>query len=85
MDPFTMVVAIVGITAAASVIRAKYAKQHRGEALGVDDPDAERMRADLSALQARVATLERIATDGASSLDREIEALRTRKEERLDR
>ena len=87
MNPFEMVVLIVAITAVASIFRAKYGVVRTGRGkeemyVGRDDPAAraetERMQAELKALKARVATLERIATDGSAALDREIEQLRHR-------
>lgn len=82
MNPFEMVVAIVAITAIASVVRAKYGvvRRHKGEdyiAPG-PDPEAERLRAELKALKDRVAVLERLATDDNSALEREFEKLRNR-------
>lgn len=82
MGPFEMVVAIVAITAIASVIRAKYGvvRRDKGEdfiARG-PDPEAERLRAEMKALKDRVAVLERLATDGNSALEREFEKLRDR-------
>ncbi|PZO88455.1 MAG: hypothetical protein DI623_12615 [Sphingomonas sanxanigenens] len=83
MNPFEMVVAIVAITAIASVIRAKYGvvrvgrgRNAREEIVGRDDPEKERLREELKALKERVAVLERLATDDSSSLEREIERLR---------
>lgn len=43
-----------------------------------DNGENERLREEVRQLKARVATLERIATDSSNSLDREIEALRDR-------
>ena len=82
MNPFEMVVAIIAITAIASVLRAKYGvvRRHKGEefiARG-PDPEAERLRAEVKALKDRVAVLERLATDGTSALKREFEKLRDR-------
>ncbi|ASY43820.1 MAG: hypothetical protein EPO45_12480 [Sphingobium sp.] len=82
MNPFEMVVAIIAITAIASVLRAKYGvvRRHKGEefiARG-PDPEAERLRAEVKALKDRVAVLERLATDGTSALEREFEKLRDR-------
>ena len=79
MNPFEMVVAIIAITAIASVLRAKYGvvRRHKGEefiARG-PDPEAERLRAEVKALKDRVAVLERLATDGTSALKREFEKL----------
>ena len=54
MNPFEMVVAIVAITAIASVIRAKYGvvrvgrgRNAREEIVGRDDPEKERLREEL--------------------------------------
>jgi uncharacterized protein YlxW (UPF0749 family) len=82
MNPFEMVVAIVAITAIASVIRAKYgvANRHKGETL-VDrgpDPEATRLREEVKALKERVAVLERLATDSSTALEREFEKLKGR-------
>lgn len=85
MNPFEMVVMIVGITAIASVLRAKYGVVRRGkgrhgveEFVGRADPDADRMRDEIKMLKERIAVLERITTDtnSAAALDREIEKLR---------
>lgn len=82
MGPFEMVVAIVAITAVASIIRAKYGvvRHSKGEALiqRSPDPDTERLRAEVKALKDRVAVLERLARDGSSALEREFEKLRDR-------
>ena len=85
MNPFEMTVLIVAIVAIASVLRAKYGvvRTRKGEQyVGHlrDDPPAkaekERMAQEIRALKDRVATLERIATDSSTALDREIEQLR---------
>ncbi len=82
MDPFQMVVAIVGITAVASVVRAKYGvvRRHKGEEFiqRGPDPEAERLRAEVKALKDRVAVLERLATDNSTALEREFEKLKDR-------
>lgn len=83
MNPFEMVVAIVAIGAIASVLRAKFGvvRRWKGEELVArpgPDPEAQALREDIRQLKARIATLERIATDGSNSLDREIESLRDR-------
>ena len=83
MNPFEMVVMIVAIVVAGSVIRAKLCARGDQQSPGTAaDPTLRRENAQLSeelrALKARVATLERIVTDGSASLDREIEALRNR-------
>lgn len=80
MNPYEMVVAIIAITAIASVIRAKYGvvRRHRGEAFMQpgSDTEAERLRAEVKALKERVAVLERLATDSSSALEREFDKLR---------
>ena len=82
MNPFEMVVLIVAITAIASIFRAKYGirRDRKGNEFPIADPDTNRMREELRTLKERVAVLERIATDGegSASLDRQIEALRSR-------
>ena len=82
MDPFQMVVAIVGFTAVASVVRAKYGvvRRHKGEEFiqRGPDPEAERLRAEVKALKDRVAVLERLATDSSTALEREFEKLKDR-------
>jgi hypothetical protein len=82
MGPFEMVVAIVAITAVASIVRAKYGvvRHGKGEALiqRSPDPETERLRAEVKALKDRVAVLERLATDGSTALEREFEKLRDR-------
>jgi hypothetical protein len=87
MNPFEMVVAIVIVSAIASVLRAKYGvtRKHRRDRFAErfdpaqqSDPDAERMREEIKVLKERIAVLERITTEtnSAVSLDREIEKLR---------
>lgn len=90
MGPFEMVVAIVGITAVASVIRAKHGirRDKHGEWRRMDG-DADRalaaennqLRDEMRGLKERIQVLERLATDDESDarrLDREIEKLRER-------
>jgi hypothetical protein len=83
MNPFEMVVAIIAITAVASVLRARYGvvRRHKGEdyvgrADARANPEAERLREEVKQLKERVAVLERLATDGTSALDREFEKLK---------
>lgn len=81
MDPFTMVVAIVGIVSLASVIRGKRRHHHEDGTATIASPDTDRMREEVRTLKERVAVLERIATDAnnrAAMLDHEIESLRGR-------
>lgn len=81
MNPFEMVVLIVGIVMIASVIKARYGvtKDRDGnEIIHRADPEAGRMKEEIAQLKERIAVLERLATDnnGALALDREIEKLR---------
>ena len=84
MNPFEMVVLIVGIVMIASIFKARYKAQHGiiededGNQRRAVDPDAARLREEVRTLKERVAVLERLATDnnGALALDREIEKLR---------
>lgn len=86
MNPFEMVVAIVGIGAVASVLRAKYGYRRRGRgeqwtAAGDSDLAAENnaLRDEMRGMKERLQVLERLATDDESDarrLDREIEKLR---------
>lgn len=82
MNQFEMIVAIVAITAIASVVRAKYGvvRRHRGEEFiqRGPDPEAERLRAEVKTLKDRVAVLERLATDSSTALEREFDKLRDR-------
>jgi hypothetical protein len=80
-NPFSMVVAIVFITAVASVLRARYGrprKSRHGEATLIGDADSGHMRDEIKQLKDRIAVLERLATDtnSTAALDREIEKLR---------
>ncbi len=82
MNPFEMVVAIVAITAIASVVRAKYGvvRSHKGEQFvgrpNQNNPEADRLREEVRQLKERVAVLERLATDSSTALDREFEKLK---------
>ncbi len=81
MNPFEMVVLIVGIVMIGSVLRARYGvtKDKLGnETFHRADPEAGRMKEEIAQLKERIAVLERLATDnnGALALDREIEKLR---------
>ena len=78
---FSTTVLIVAIVMIASVCKAKY--RHDAAGGGARDDGATRaetqaLQSEVRALKQRVATLERIATDGASALDREIDLLRDR-------
>ncbi|MEP6785881.1 MAG: hypothetical protein ABI898_09080 [Sphingomonadales bacterium] len=81
MNPFEMVVLIVGIVMIASVLKARYGvtkDRHGNEIVSRPDPEAGRMKDEIAQLKERIAVLERLATDnnGALALDREIEKLR---------
>jgi hypothetical protein len=89
-----MVVLIVGMVLAARIYRDRCGggrqslrdrfgdtpRQQRfaDQGHGQDDAENRRLREEVRALKDRIAVLERIATDSASHLDREIEALRDR-------
>ncbi len=86
MNPFEMVVAIVAITAIASVLRTMFGggtrrqermMRHMAQAESQQpDPETLRLRDDVRGLKERVAVLERLITDQSSSLDREFEKLK---------
>jgi hypothetical protein len=79
-----MVVLIVAIVVIAKVFRSGrfgsrfHDSDHDPTPRLADHPENERLREEIRQLKARVATLERIATDSSASLDREIESLRDR-------
>ena len=83
-NPLSMVVAIVLITAIASVLRARYGYHRRrgrdleaggGETTAVEN---RQLRDEVKQLRDRLAVLERITVEKENSLEREIEALRDR-------
>ncbi|CAM3203435.1 Phage shock protein B [Sphingomonas antarctica] len=90
MNPFEMVVMIVGIGAVANFVRAKNGlptgnfwggrrgRDQRLAAMQTDDTETVRLREEVKELKERLHVLERIATDTnrAVDLDREIERLR---------
>ena len=78
--PFLMVIAIVAIVSFTRLQRAKYGivRDRHGNEQPIRDPDSDRLREEVRALKDRIAVLERIATENNSSLDRQIEALRSR-------
>ncbi len=79
-----MVVLVVSIIVIGKIIRsARLGSRFSGTTQDptprlADHPENERLREEIRQLKARVATLERIATDSSASLDREIESLRDR-------
>jgi hypothetical protein len=81
MNPFEMVATIVLIVMIASVLKARYRCQSGDDGPREDATaraETQALMTEVRALKQRIATLERIATDGSSALDREIEALRDR-------
>lgn len=79
MNPFEMVVLIVGIVAFAGVIKARHGIRNDSDrAHNLDNPEARQLRDEVKALKERVAVLERIATDRGNLLEQEIERLRDR-------
>ena len=81
MGPFEMVVAIVLITAIASLIRARMGirRDYKGNEYPIHDgAETERLREEVKTLKERLAVLERITVEKESSLEREIERLRDR-------
>ena len=77
MNQYNMVVLIVLIVMVATVLKARY--RHNADRIrDTDDPETLRMKEEVRALRDRVAVLERIATDGGNSLERQIEQLRDR-------
>src|SRR3546814_10753514 len=86
MNPFEMVLGIIIVVTIGKILQARFAAG--GTARGSNDSqEALRLREEVRALKERIQTLERLATDDNSSarLDREIEALRERSNERTDR
>ena len=80
MDVFTMVVAIVAMTTVGSIVgrwlKVRQLELTQGQNNLASDGSVQR---ELAALRERVATLERIATDPAVDLKRQIQALETRR------
>jgi len=89
MNPFEMVLGIIIVVTIGSVLRARLGihKDRNGNERyhGVDPAaaaDAARLRDEVRTLKERVQVLERVITDSEASslrLDREIEALRDKK------
>jgi len=79
MNPFELVLGIVGIVFLARVLRDRYRYQARVAPLA-DADDTARLRDEVRQLKERIHVLERVITDTHSSadLDREIERLRDR-------
>lgn len=81
MNPFEMVVLIVGIVMLASVFRARYGyRRHGGGAEISPEEKAEtlRLRDEVKQLKERINVLERITVEKENTLSRQIEELRDR-------
>ena len=83
MNPFEMVVLIVGMVMLASVLRAKYGYHRRRDRDGGSLPPQEqaetmRLRDEVKQLKERIHVLERIAVEKEDTLSRQIEELRDR-------
>jgi hypothetical protein len=76
MNQYEFVLVLVLIMMVAGVVKTVIKKPPR-RAEG-DNPEADRLRAEVGNLKDRIAVLERIATDKAGRLEREIEELRDR-------
>ena len=83
MNPFEMVLGIIIVVTIGKIIQARYSA-HREARPGDDAVEARHLREEVRVLKERIQVLERLATDDNSSvrLDREIEALRDRSNER---
>ena len=87
MNPFEMVVAIIAIVTVGKVLSAKYGvnawgKRSRRDGEFIAPPpdalsieDGTRMKAEIDRLNARLAVLERLATDPSKRLSDQIDAL----------
>lgn len=80
MGVFEMVVAIVLISTVAGLVSRWLKLKERQQAQRASsDSGSEALRAELAHLRERVSTLERIVTDPAHDLKRQIDALDTRR------
>ena len=83
MNPFEMVLGIIIVVTIGKILQARYSAG--GSSRTSDDAiEARQLREEVRVLKERIQVLERLATDDTSSarLDREIEALRDRSNER---
>jgi hypothetical protein len=82
MNPFEMVVLIVGIVMLASVLRARYGYSRRrfgpDHGSAPDSAETQRLRDEVTQLKERIKVLERITVEKENSLAKEIESLRDR-------
>lgn len=82
MNQYEMVILVVLIVVVGRVLRNRYRSHQdddraaRPEPGAVDAREAERMRAEITRLNERLAVLERIATDPAKRLSDEIDSLK---------
>ncbi|WP_431852981.1 hypothetical protein [Allosphingosinicella sp.] len=77
MGVFEMVIVIVLVGAATSTLSQIMKQRHeREQRLG--DPEAGRLRDEVTQLKERLAVLERITVEKENSLERQIESLRER-------
>ncbi len=83
MNPFEFVLAVLFLVFAFTIIRHKLGipvrsmREMRGDP-PVNDPENERLRAQVQQLQDRIRVLERIVTDRGVETASQIEALRER-------
>jgi hypothetical protein len=79
MDPFTMVIAIVGIVTLGKVVSSRNRARNVGPS-EAEQAELLRTQGEVRELKERIAVLERVVTDnhGSLGLDREIERLRDR-------
>ena len=77
ISPFLMVVLIVLIVTIGRTYRSRY--KAMGELPPGPDPEAERLKREVTRLNERIAVLERLATDPAKRLSAEIDALEDNK------
>lgn len=74
MNPMEFVFGIVFVAIVAGTVRSVFKDRLRPR----EDGEAERLRAEVTALRDRIAVLERITVEKENSLEREIEQLRDR-------
>ena len=74
-----MVVLIVAMVLIARIV-SRGGRQGRQHLARINDGTTERLQDEIRQLKDRLAVLERIATDGNTSLERQIEALRDRRD-----
>jgi len=75
--PYEFILGVIAIVMLASVIKT-IAKNNPRVPAPQPDPEAARLRDEVTVLKDRIAVLERIATDKSSRLEHEIKELRDR-------